>query len=49
MLCMTILFFYKSANQRVRHQATQKVGCQSGDFACGHQSSSGVCVGIYMG
>ena len=39
--------FSKLANHQIRHQATHKVGCQSGDCAWSLQSSSGVYVGIY--
>ena len=39
--------FLKLANHQIRHQATHKVGCQTGDCIWSLYSSSGVCVGIY--
>ena len=39
--------FSKLANHQIRHQATNKVGCQPGDCIWPLQSSSGVCVGMY--
>ena len=39
--------FSELANHQLRHLATHKVGCQSGDCIWSLRFSSGVCVGTY--
>ena len=39
--------FSELANYQLRHLATHKVGCQSGDCIWSLRFSSGVCVGTY--
>ena len=45
--CHVWPYFSKLANHQIKHQVTQKVGCQPGDCIWSLYSSSGVCVGMY--